>query len=117
MHWGLVQDDTGLWLQQLGLQMREGNFVLAGQVLQLQSVAELEQDILIQSEPVVDLGLHSSDMFVGLSKEKSSLLLWPVAVGDLVLGSSVQHFVTQLMLKYSLHLGSVAQLGVRRRQH
>lgn len=91
--------------------------MLAGQVLQLQSVAELEQDILIQSELVVDLCLHSSDRFVGLSREKSSLLLWPVAVGDLVLGNSVQHFVTQLMLTYSLHLGSAAQSGVCRRRH
>lgn len=69
--------------------------MLAGWVLLLQSVAELEQDILMQSEPVVDLELHSSDRFVGLSKEKSkSLLLLLVAVDDLVLGSSVQHFVT-----------------------
>lgn len=87
--------------------------MLAGWVLLLQSVAELEQDILMQSEPVVDLELHSSDRFFGLSKEKSkSLLLLPVAVGGLVLGSSVQHFVTQLMLKYFLQLGSVAQLEV-----
>lgn len=70
--------------------------MLAGWVLLLQSVAELEQDILMQSEPVVDLELHSSDRFVG----------------GLVLGSSVQHFVTQLMLKCFLHLGSVAQLEV-----
>lgn len=107
MHWGLVP--------QPGLQTREDNFVLAGRVLQLQSVAGLEQDILIQREPVVDLGLHSSDRFVGLSREKSSLLLWPAAVGDLVLGSSVRHFATRLMLKYSLLHGSVAQLGVCRR--
>lgn len=80
----------------MGLQMQEGSFVLAGWVLLLQSVAELEQDILMQSEPVVDLELHSSDRFVG----------------GLVLGSSVQHFVTQLMLKYFLQLGSVAQLEV-----
>lgn len=70
--------------------------MLAGWVLLLQSVAELEQGILMQSEPVVDLELHSSDRFVG----------------GLVLGSSVQHFVTQLMLKYFLQLGSVAQLEV-----
>lgn len=89
MRWGLVQDDTGLWLPKLGLQMQEGSFVLAavltGWLLLLQSVAGLVQDILKQSEPV--------------------------GVG-LVLGSSVQHVVAELMLIYLLHFGCVAHLEV-----
>lgn len=89
MRWELVQDDTGLWLPKLGLQMQEGSFVLAAVLtrwlLPLQSVAGLVQDILKQSEPV--------------------------GVG-LVLGSSVQHVVAQLMLKYLLHFGCVAHLEV-----
>lgn len=82
--WELVQNDTGF-----GFQMQEGSFVLAGQ-----SAAELELEIL------VDLGLHSSDKLVGHSMEKlKSLQLLPVAVGDLVIGSSEQHFETYLELK------------------
>lgn len=67
----------------------------------------------MQSEPV-DLGPHSSDKFVGPSKEKSkrSILLLHAAVGGLVLGSPVQHVVAQLMLKYLLQLGTVAHLEV-----
>lgn len=80
-------------------------------LLLLQSVAEL--DILMQSEPVVELGLRSSDKFVGLSTENSkSLLLLPAAVGGLVLGSSVQHAAAQLMLKYLLQFGCVAHFEV-----
>lgn len=70
----------------------------------------------MQSEPVVET--HSSDKFVGLSKEKSkSLLLLPVAVGGMVFGSSAQQVVAQLMLKYLLQLGSVAHLEVCSQQH
>lgn len=66
----------------------------------------------MQREPV-ELGPHSSDQSVGLSKEKSmNLLLLPAAVGGLVLGSSVQHVVAQLMLIYLQQLGSVAYLEV-----
>lgn len=87
--------------------------VLAGWLLLPRCVAGLKQDILMQSEPVVELEPHSSDRFVGLSKEKSkSLLLSPAAVGGLVLGSSVQRVVAQLMLKYLLQFGSVAHLEV-----
>lgn len=82
----------------------------------LQSAAELEQNIPMQSDSVVELGLHSSDKSAGLSKEKSkSLLLLPVA--GLVLGSSVQHFVAQLMLKYFLQPESVVHLGLCSQQH
>ncbi len=67
----------------------------------------------MQSEPVVDLGLHSSDKFVGLSTENSkSLLLLPAAVGGLALGSSVQHVAAELMLKYLPKPGCVAHLEV-----
>lgn len=94
--------------------------VLAGWLLLLlllQSVVELGEGILLQSEPVVELVPHSSDKSVGLSKEKSkSLLLRPAAVGGLVLGSSVQHVVAQLMLKY-LQLGAVAHFEVCSYQH
>lgn len=117
MHWELVQNDTGLWLPSLGLQMQEGSFVLAavlaGWLLLLQSVADMEQGIQMQSEPAVDLGMHSSDKFVGLLKEKSkSWLLLPDAVGGPVLDNSVQHVVAQLMLRYLLQLGSVGHLEV-----
>lgn len=90
--------------------------MLARWVLLLQSVAELEQNILMQSEPVVELGPHSSDKFGGLSKEKSKNLLL-LSVAGLVFGSSVQHFVTQLMLKYFLQLGSVVHLELCSQQH
>lgn len=83
--------------------------VLAGWLLLQQSVAALEEDILMQSEPVVELGPHKSDKSVGFSKETSkSLPLLPAAVGGLVLGSPVRHVVAQLMLKHLLQLGSVA---------
>lgn len=98
-----MQNDTGF-----GFQMQEGSFVLAGQVLLQQSAAELELEIL------VDLGLHSSDKLVGHSMEKlKSSQLLPVAVGDLVIGRSEQHFETYLELKYLLKVGLVAHLEVR----
>ena len=59
---------------------------------------------------IVELEPHSSDIFVGLVREILKSL--PVAVGDLLLGSSVQHVVAQLMLKYLLRLGFVAHLKV-----
>lgn len=100
--WELVQNDTGI-----GFQMQEGSFVLAWQVLPQQSAAELELEIL------VDLGQHSSDKLVGHSMEKlKSLQQLPVAVGDLVIGSSEQHFETYLGLKYLLKVGLVAHLEV-----
>lgn len=58
----------------------------------------------------VELGPHSSDKFVGLVREISKSL--PAVVDDLALGSSVQHVVAQLMLRYLLWLGSVAHLKV-----
>lgn len=100
--WELVQNEPGF-----GFQMQEGSFVLAWQVLPKQSAAEPEQEIL------VDLGLHSSDKLVGHSVEKlKSLQLLPVAVGDLVIGSSEQHFETYLELKYLLKVGLVAHFEV-----
>lgn len=100
--WELVQNEPGF-----GFQMQEGSFVLAWQVLPKQSAAEPEREIL------VDLGLHSSDKLVGHSVENlKSLQLLPVAVGDLVVGSSEQHFETYLELKYLLKVGLVAHLEV-----
>lgn len=63
----------------------------------------------------VEVEPHSSDKFVGLVREISKSL--SAAVGDLALGSSVQHVVAQLMLKYLLRLGFVAHLKVCSWQH
>lgn len=67
----------------------------------------LEQEILMQTDPVVAWEPHSSDTSAGLAEEKlKSLPLLPAAVDSLVLGGSVQNAVAQLKL------GSVAQLEV-----
>lgn len=112
MHWELVQDDTGPWQPLLGLQMTEGNFVLAAVLvvgLLLQSAAELENDILMRTEPVDGLERHSFDMFVAPAMDMWNL---SVAVGDLVLGGFVQHVVAQLMPEYFVWLDSAAHLEV-----
>ncbi len=92
--------------------------VKAGWLLPQLSVAELVQGILKLGEPDAELGAHSSDKAVGLLMDKSKslllllLLLPPAAVGGLAPGSSVQHAVALLMLRYLLHLGSAAHFEV-----
>lgn len=68
-------------------------------LLLLQTVAELAKDILVQTEPVAEMGPHSSEKFVGHSMRRSkSLLQLPAAVGVLVYGRPVKHAVARHML-------------------
>lgn len=65
--------------------------------------AELTQDILMHTEPVVKLGPQSSGMLAVVAREKSkSFLLLPAAVAELMLGSFVQRVVAQQMIQYLL---------------
>lgn len=80
-------------------------------LLLLQTVAELHKNNLMQTEPVAEMGSHSSDKRVGHSMCRSkSLLLRPAAVGGLEYGRRVQHAVARQMLTGLLKLVSVAHL-------
>lgn len=102
-----------------------GSFVLAAVLagcplpllLLLSSAAEQWWDIPAQTEPVVEVEPHSSDMVDGLEGGKlKSLPLPPVAVDGQVFGGSVQHAVARPMLRYLPQLGSVVRLEVRSQQ-